>query len=154
MKPTTQTLLVVNLMAVACAGTALGATGEGRYHSIALRNPFSLREPAPPSPITPLVKTTPPPKVVVTGLTDLGGIRKALLEITDPGQPVTRVILAEGAALESICVLRIDLPANRVKVRIHDTESFLNLEAEKPTTPPVPATPAKPLAPRPPAIRG
>ena len=147
-------MLAATLMVTACAGSAVSATDNGRYQSIALRNSFALREPVPPLPITPPVKTTPPPKVIVTGLTDLGGIRKALVEITDPGKPVTRVILAEGGALESICVLRIDLPANRVKVRIHEAERFLNLEAEKPTAPAAPAAPGKPLAPRPLPVRG
>jgi hypothetical protein len=139
-----QTTGTAALLAGALAGYPTDAVGDDRYQSIPIRNAFALREPPPPPTNIVSLPSTPPPKIVVTGLTDLGGVRKALLEISDSGKPLTRVILAEGDTMDAICVLRIDLPANRVKIRVRETESFLNLEAPKASASPAPPAPAQP----------
>jgi hypothetical protein len=147
--------LVDALLAGACAACVLTAVSDDRYQSISTRNAFALREPVVP-PVTPPTQTpAPAPKVIVTGLTDVGGVRKALLEITEAGKPVARAILSEGEAMGEVCVLRIDMPANRVKLRVQGTDSFLTLEIGKaPASPAPPTPPGKPSVPPPWPVRG
>jgi len=122
-------------VAALLSGTAtvhtLGATSESRFETIPLRNAFALRAPIPVPTVTPPASAVAQPKVVVTGITDLGGTSKVLLESTDPGRPVARAILSEGDTFGFVRVLQIDVPAGRVKVRIRDIESTLTLESAR-----------------------
>jgi hypothetical protein len=137
-KRTIQLTAVAALMSGAAIVHALGATSEDRFRfeTIPLHNAFALRASIPPPPVTPEVPELPQPKVVVTGITDLGGTSRVLLESTDPGRPVARAILSEGDTFGFVRVLWIDVPAGRVKVRIRDVESTLTFEPAR-TPPPL-----------------
>jgi len=126
-----------------CAATgwslvALSATKDASFELIPERNVFKLQpllapvHPVPP----PLPKLM--PNVVVTGITDVGGRRRVLVEISDPGRPTIRPVLSEGEQAGLVEVLHIDVRRGLVDVRIHGEQSRLTLHS-----------PSVPLAPTP-----
>jgi len=134
--------------------TSLAATAAVKpnpYGEIPVRNVFHLV----PMPTNPPVEVPGPerrtlPKIFITGLVELGGVSKALVEITEPGQPVQRSILAAGGASGVLQVLNVDVAGERVRVRIGGDEETLSIEKPKPRTA---AAPLPPLPP-PVALRG
>jgi hypothetical protein len=131
--------------------SALSATSkssfENRFETIFVRNAFALKASIAQPVVTPPLPTLPLPKVLIIGLTDLGGLPKALLEITDPGKAVLRPIVLDGDILGVIRILRIDVPAGTVKICIGDVESTLSLKRfESPSTVPVCILPVNPAA--------
>ena len=84
-----QWLAVAVVVLPSLAATA--AVKPNPYDKIPNRNVFNLL-PIPDRPIVdpPLPPRRPPPKVFITGLVELGGVSKALVEINEPGQPVQR----------------------------------------------------------------
>ena len=78
---------------------ALTVTKDAPYEFIAGRNVFKLQAPlAPLPPDSPAQPASPKamPKVVVTGMTDVCGRRQVLAEISEPGRPTIKPVLAEG----------------------------------------------------------
>jgi hypothetical protein len=78
----------------------------------------------------------------LTGITDICGHKQVLAEISEPGKPVLRPVLAEGEALGAVEILRIDVPQARVKIRINGEGSVLSLPAVPPGKPPLERLPA------------
>jgi hypothetical protein len=101
---------------------------ENPYQVIWIRDPFRLRYAVEEMQSA---KVTPPklvPKVQVTGLTNLGGKKRALLEITSPGKPERKPILAEGETVDEVTVLVIDVDRSRIEVKIGGVETSLTLQ--------------------------
>jgi hypothetical protein len=65
--------------------------------------------------------------VEVTGITSVGGQRRALLEIADAGKMVSRPVLPEGGAADGVEVVCIDVETCRVTARIQGVETLLPL---------------------------
>jgi hypothetical protein len=88
------------------------------YQAIAERNVFQLIEPPPPPPPPPPPRQerAPPPRLLVTGLTDVCGRPQVLLEMGAKANTVGKFILEQGAFMEGIRVLEIDVRGGLVKV--------------------------------------
>ena len=131
----TGTLLSVSAMAL----TSLGAT-VNPYNSIVERNVFNLHPPPPPINPADLIKKTPPPKILLTGITTILGLKKAFLTYpaTKPNSPPNSVSLAEGQAQDEIEVKSIDENARVVQVINHGEPQTLDFEnnGAKPSGPP------------------
>src|SRR5688572_20276022 len=112
----------------------MGEVGVGAANNpfavIVEKNVFRLQ----PSPVpTHLVDKTPAPpkilpKVVITGITDVCGRRQVLAEVTEPGKPTVRPVLAEGETYAGLEILGIDLGRTRVRVSVLGEESELELQ--------------------------
>jgi hypothetical protein len=143
------------LAATAVVLASLAATAAVKpnpYEKISERNVFNL-QPIPQGPTVeiPQPPRRPPPKIFITGLVELGGVSKALVEINEPGQPVQRSILAAGGELGVLEILDVDVAGERVQVRIDGAEETLSIEKPKPSTgaQPLRPVPMPPLPPRP-----
>jgi hypothetical protein len=137
---------------------AAAAVKPNPYEKIPDRNVFHLQS-IPEQPAGEIQQQRPrtPPKIFITGLVELGGVSKALVEINEPGQPVQRSILAAGGAAGLLEILNVDVQGEKVRVRIDGDEETLNIEKPKPITavPPPRNTPMPPMPPlpqRPPAV--
>jgi hypothetical protein len=126
-----------------CAGVGwiwsspvLAVAKDAPYESIAGRNVFKLQPPL--APISPVPPTLPiaRPTVIVTGITDVCGWRQVLAEISEPGRPTIKPVLAEGEEAGPVRITHIDVARDLVSVRINGEESTLVLPS-----PAVPATP-------------
>lgn len=106
---------------------ALSVTKDSPFELIAGRNVFKLQ--ALPASIPPVQPASPKamPKVIVTGLTDVCGRRQVLAEISEPGRPTIKPVLAEGEEAGLVQVLHIDVGRGLVNVRIHGEASTLAL---------------------------
>ena len=148
------------LAGVVVALASLAATASVKpnpFEGIPKRNVFKLREPALLKDVVPDPPPRKPlPKISVTGLVELRGGPKALLEITEPGKPVQKPILAAGGVFDLLEILQIDVAGGRVRVRLDGTEDVLVIEKPKPSSgPKPPAGPTLPIPPRPGfAVRG
>jgi len=121
------------------------ALRERNYGCIIQRNIFGLRPAPPPSPPpTAPARSQPLPQVRLTGMTDLLGRSVVLLEISNPGQPVKRPILAEGEAADEVEVLKIDLASAQVRMRIASLETNITF-APQPLPSPTASTHRVPL---------
>ena len=127
------TMAVLGL-GIMTAGASM-SQNNNPYQAISERNSFQLKTPE-------VRKTEPAPKpkaatdVVLTGITDLGGKRRALLEISSPGQAVQKPVLSEGDSLGTIQVLKIDVPQGEVRLTIDGVESTLSFRRPKPVAGP------------------
>jgi len=131
---------------------AVAAVKPNPYDKIPGRNVFNL-QPIPEHPggeIQPPPRR-PPPKIFITGLVELRGVAKALVEISEPGQPVQRSILAAGGEAGVLEVLDVDVAGERVRVRIDGDEEILSIEKPKSPTAaqPTRTAPMPPMPPRP-----
>lgn len=127
-----------------------GVSAEAANNPFAViveKNVFRLQ----PFPVpTHLVEKTPAPpknlpKVVITGITDVCGRRQVLAEVTEPGKPTVRPVLAEGESYAGLEILGIDLGRTRVRVSVLGERSELELQAARPAVPasgPPPPLPA------------
>jgi hypothetical protein len=91
------------------------------------------------------------PKIFITGLIELHGVPRALIEITAPGQPVKRPILAAGGICDVVEILSIDVAGEHVRVRVDGDEETLSIEKPKvstaaPEPPPLPGPFRTPVA--------
>src|SRR5436190_9527781 len=116
------------------------------YMTITNRNPFGIKEPPPPPSNEAPPPIIPQAKVLLTGVLNLGGTPKALLEITEsePGKApaVSKRTLKEGERDGSVEVLSIDVPNSKVKIRNGTIETNIVFEVAKgPSTPPGPGMP-------------
>lgn len=145
------------LAGVVVALASLAATASVKpnpFEGIPKRNVFNLR---PPAPLKEIVPDPPPrkplPKITVTGLVEMRGGPKALLEITEAGKPVQKPIMAAGGVFDLLEILQIDVAGGRVRVRLDGTEDVLVIEKPKASSGPPPPPPPNP--PRPGfAVRG
>ena len=114
----------------ALSSYALSGAKNTSYEFIAGRNVFKLQLPVPAvsSPVKP-ASNKPTPKVVVTGLTDVCGRKQALIEISEPGEPTIKPVLAEGEEAGLVQLLHIDVGRSLVNVRIHGQTSTLALSS-------------------------
>lgn len=129
------------------------------FQHIVERNVFALKPPPPP----PTGEPPPPPptplaKVVLTGILNVLGPPRALLEVTEtePGKPAAgqtagqpkKPILREGERDGSIEVLSIDVEKNVVRIKNGSVETNLTFaEAKQGGGPPPGATPQPPSVP-------
>ena len=117
---------------------ALSVTKDAPYDFIAGRNVFNLQPlPAP----FPLVQPASPkaiPHMIVTGMIDVCGRKRVLAEISDPGRPAIKLVLAEGEEAGPVQVLHIDVRRGLVNVRIHGEESALALHSPSVSAAPPP----------------
>lgn len=120
-----------------------------RYDNIPKRNAFGLKPPEPPPP----PEAPPPPTTTVklTGITSLLSSKRALLQISEQGKQVSKV-MQEGDREGVVEVVAIDVDAGTVKIINGDREVLLDMEKDgvKPT-PAAPSAPARPGAPGNPA---
>ena len=158
------------LSGLALASSAVGLLAEVKdnpYQAIVTRNAFALKPPLPPAETT---KPEPPPSpvdVVLTGISTLGGTKKALLQITDKspskaGKTEYPPPLVEGDIQGRVEVVSIDAGENKVVIKIDGNEKtlgFQDKEAAKPAAAPPPgAQPGMPgmpgMPPRQPTMPG
>jgi hypothetical protein len=131
------------------AGTgarAVPSASRNPYDTIPQRNVFNLRkeEPRIEEPAGP-----PLPKITLTGITTLLGLKRAVLQVQAPARPGApagdqSLILAEGQRDGDIEVLEIDETAGMVKIQTAGmpvTLDFVNNGAKPPTLPAQPAIP-------------
>ncbi len=153
------TVLVLSGLMLGTGTPELSADMTGNpYQGIVERNVFNLREP---TPTTTEAPAAPPPKITLTGFTDILGNKRVLFKVQIPAKPPQPAkeesyILAEGQRDGDIEVLEIDEEAGVAKFNNHGTVQTLDLAndgAKPPATPmPVaqPAVPNRfPLAPNP-----
>jgi hypothetical protein len=124
------------LALMASAGLVWGEVTPNPYQPIFERNVFALKDPPPL--ITAPPTNVPPPapiaKVILTGIINVGGPRKALLEITETEggkQSVKRPILREGEREGPVEVISINFEKGTVLARIGTLETNLNFEVQK-----------------------
>jgi len=114
-------------------------TKSNPYESIAVRNPFQLKDPPPPLDPNALVQAPPPPlaTVEVTGVLNMLSKKLALLEIVPgPGKPPIKPTLTEGERVESVEVLFIDVDEGIVKINNGGVITNIALKVAKPSTGP------------------
>jgi len=102
------------------------AAQDDTYGTIARRNAFHLGAPKVQTAAPPRLES-PRPKVLLTGVTDIGGKKRALVEILEAGKPARKAVVAEGDTVNTVQVLHIDVLRAQVKVRIAEVESSLSL---------------------------
>jgi hypothetical protein len=107
------------------------------FQHIAAANIFRLRTPAAES-IAPQVKPPLPP-IALTGIVDGYGELFALLEVSAANAPKMSLKLGPGESEGGVEVLRVDIKAGTVEVRISDTITNLVLNR---IAPPMPAKPS------------
>jgi hypothetical protein len=148
----------VAAIAMICLSVIPGLWADARlnpYQTIVDRNPFGIKPPPPPvEDVTP-PQAIPPAKVILTGVLNLLGPPRALLEITEtePGKAPTTAkrTLQAGEAEGQVEVLSIDVEHATVRIRNGKIETNLVFEVAKATT--APAGPGIPGAfPAPPAL--
>lgn len=106
---------------------------ENPYTAIVERNIFGLKDPPPPPPVTQEKEKLPPPNINLTGITTLGGSKRAMLKIpatpAKPGHPAKAeqfFMLSEGERDGELEIIQIDAMANTVKVKFADIPSTLD----------------------------
>ena len=138
MRQFAKSFLIATCAIALWAGAAEPADEETHpFKHIVERNVFALRPPPPPP--DPSDVPPPPPallaKVVLTGILNVLGPPRALLEVTEnePGKqaPPRKPILREGERDGSIEVLQIDVEKNVVRIKNGNTETNLTFEAQK-----------------------
>jgi hypothetical protein len=115
------------LGSVALCATASAITPGAvttRYEEIPQRNVFDLKQ-APPPP-QPAVTQTPPPQLILTGITTMLGNKLALLKAllpAKPGEPAREqsLVLTEGQQEGNIKVLEVNEQAGSVRVNDYGT---------------------------------
>lgn len=144
--------LAFALAAFLTSNAGLVASPANPYQDISKRNVFQL-QPLPtqvPDQRPPPVRR-PPSLIHITGLVEIGGVSKALVEITAPGKAVQRRILAAGGVYDELEILQVDVARDQVRVRIDGAEEVLTIQRPKagvapPLSPPRPG-PARPTHP-------
>lgn len=135
-------------------------SGENPYQAIVDRNVFALKPPPPPP--DPEANKPPPPKILLTGIYEMGGIKRVLMKVAMPARPPepakeVPMTLSEGQREGEIEVLEIDTVARTAKVNNFGTVTSLDftnngakmVAAAAPGRPPGPGMPAGMAAPSP-----
>ena len=125
-------VLLGGVLVTAWSHNARADLKENPYQVIIDRNPFALR-PIPPPPPPPDNTPPPPPpmEIKITGLTTLLGPPKVFLEFTDPQtKKVDRPSpMSEGDSYkDNISIVSIDTDNERVKIRVGETESWIDFD--------------------------
>src|SRR5438128_7887959 len=94
------------MLSASIAPQITAAAKDDAYGTVAGRNVFHLGPPKV-QPVPPPRLEPPPPKVLLTGVTDLGGKKRALVEILEAGKPARKAVVAEGDTLNTMQVLHI-----------------------------------------------
>jgi hypothetical protein len=135
------------LALAASTGLVWADVAPNPYQPIFERNIFALHDPPPP-PQPAIEKVAPPEpaaKVVLTGIINIGGPAKALLEVTETiagKPPVTKKpILREGEKEGQVEVISINFAKGTVLAKIGKDETTLNFETPKPASGAAPARP-------------
>jgi len=128
--------IVASLLAglVTCSGAAGDGVPEATanpFQTITERNVFHLSPPPPPP--EPVPTKPPTPKIFLTGITTLGGVKRALLKATPPPKPGEppkdrSYLLKEGERLDDLEVLAIDETGGIVKVSYAGDPLSLNFK--------------------------
>jgi len=107
---------------------------ENPYSAIIERNVFNLHPPPPPPNPADLVKKTPPPKILVTGINTILGRKVVFLTLPPlkPGGPPEYLSLSEGQAQDEIEVKSIDDKAGVVQIVNHGEPQPLDFEHDSP----------------------
>lgn len=139
------------VIGIAARAAVPGGSGSpSPYYRIPERNVFNLRPPAREVPSNP-----PPvlPKITLTGITTLGGLKRAVLQAQAPARQGETAkeeshILAEGQREGDIEVLQIDEAAGLVKIQTGGTPLTLDFvnNGVKPATLPAPQPGAVPAS--------
>ena len=121
------------LLFVASAG-AITIDGSNPYRGIVDRNVFGLKDPPPPPPPNPDANKPPAPPVTRTGISTIGGIKRAFMTLQLPAKPpepakAASLMLTEGQRDGEVEVLQIDEKEKIVKVNSYG--SITNLSFEK-----------------------
>jgi hypothetical protein len=146
------TILIAGMGLASPAG-AVEISGQGSpYQAIVQRNAFGL-SPPPTVAALPPKPPIPPPKITLTGVTTILGIRMAFLTMPGIklGEPAESFILAEGQRIYDIEVKNIDEKAGVVTIVNHGESQILDFDhdgAKAPGLPPDPA-PRQPMFQRP-----
>jgi len=113
--------------------TVQAGRGDNPYRSISARNAFQLAQMAPrlPAAYAP-PPARPAPQIRLTGLTNVGGRKRALIEILTEGQGVRKLVVMEGEKLGEVEILGIDVQATRLTLRCADRETDLTFEPNGP----------------------
>lgn len=119
---------------VACAGIPRAHAAEAEdnaYQNIADRNVFGLKPTPPPPDVTPPKQPT--PKIFLTGISTLGGEKRALLKTTPPAKPGEAAkehsyILKEGERQDDVEVVAIDEKEGAVKLTYAGEEVSVNFK--------------------------
>src|SRR5581483_7341654 len=137
-------------LAAVAGARAVPNVSPNRYQTIPERNVFNLKKQEV------VVQEPPPvqvPKITLTGITTLLGLKRAVLQVAPTGRPgeATRdeaFILAEGQREGDLEVLEINEAAGTVKVRTAGTLLTLDFvnNGTKPPTLPAPATSTQTVA--------
>src|SRR3974390_2908836 len=127
------TLVLAGFVLGLAPGFARAEVADNPYSGIVVRNVFNLRPP--PRPEDNLPPPQAPPKITLTGITDILGNKRALMKtqmVLAPGKPATEqsLILAEGQRDGEIEVLSIDEQTATVKVSNHGVVQELNFDKD------------------------
>jgi hypothetical protein len=147
MKHGERTLLcaLASLALCTAAGAVTEDTPANPYQGIVDRNVFALKDPPPAT--DPAANKTPPPRILLQGITTILGNKRALFKVQlpprpgDPAKGEQSYIMAEGQRDGEIEVLEINTDAGSVKVNNYGTITNLNFADNgiKPPTAPAPA---------------
>ncbi|HWN97027.1 MAG TPA: hypothetical protein VNT99_18500 [Methylomirabilota bacterium] len=128
---------ILGTVAVAGFGfTASAEVKENPYQVIIDRNAFGLRPiPPPPEPKKEEAPPVPPPDIKLTGITDLLGAPRVMLQVEDkqakdPTKKFSFPIIAEGDSDpgSGIFVVSIDMENMRARIRNGDAETTLDFK--------------------------
>src|SRR5438105_3563568 len=118
-----------------CAGARAITQDSGNpYQGIIDRNVFALK-PMPINKIDEGVKRPDPPKITLTGITDILGKKQALMNVAMPAKPPEPAkqqsfIIASGQRDGDLEVLDIDVKLGSVKINNFGTEMLLTMEKD------------------------
>lgn len=138
--------LVWTLVGIATGTVVYGITPDlsaNPFQNITLANVFRL-QPPPAEPAPPVKPNPPLPPIALTGIRDGYGKMQALIQVVLPAVPpnpakTTYLTLAQGERDGEIQVLKIDVKAGTVEVKLFGTVTNLCLNSNAPTAPaPVP----------------
>ena len=134
MKRLTQNMALIGATLLSALPSSKAEVKENPFTVIVERNAFRLKPPPPPAPPASTNAPPPPPSNVrLTGVYEWSGVKKALLEITDP---VSKKVehppaLTEGEEQGQVKILSIDVTAGKVQIQNGTELATLGFETPK-----------------------
>ena len=115
------------------ANPVVAVAADNPYVKIVDRNVFGLKPPAPPP--SPESLRPPPPKITLTGITTIGGVKRVLMRVPLPARPPEPAkeesfMMTEGQRDGEIEVLEIDERTGTVRIKNYGSEMTLNLDKD------------------------